>query len=283
MRVVVSVLIALSTALVVARGGQDADAAKDKLEKAKEAYQEARAKNREYVVDLLNKQEEKARKSGNAKLVDKVKTSLEEYEKSGILPALPATAKQRLLGARTAMDKAFASAINDYTKQKKDDLAWEVEKEWEVFKMDVSDDPSVVRLLNKNSGKYATISKGASESNVVQNPPTSDLAQRFRAVPAATGGWLYLQTIDGKRLLGTDKGGVRNGTELVVSAPRSGTAAATQHWGLLATATSDGWGKLVNRASGKVVGVRDASRSNGAQLVIWSDIKNDVNLQWRFD
>jgi hypothetical protein len=107
------------------------------------------------------------------------------------------------------------------------------------------------------------------------------MAQRFRIVPAAAGNWMYIQTLDGKRLMGTDKGGVRNGTELVVSEPRTGTAVATQQWGMLAT--SDGWGRLVNRASNKVMSVLDRSRGNGGRLVIWSNEKNEPSQDWKFD
>jgi hypothetical protein len=277
----VSVLVlSLCTVCVIAQGGDDP--VQMKLEKAKEAYKSGRAKNRDYVIDVLTKQEEKARNAGNAKLVDAIKAALAEYEKSGTVPpGLSATAKQRLLATRSAMDKAFATAVKEYTKQKKDDVADKVEMEWEAFKLDVSDDPSVMRLLNKTSDKYVTIPKGGAEPKLLIYDAASGMPQRFRVVPAAGGGWLYFQTLDGKGLLGTDKGGVRNGTEVVISAPRSGTAAASQQWGM--QATSDGWGRLVNRASGKVLSVLDRSRNNGGRLVIWSNEKAEPSQDWKFD
>jgi hypothetical protein len=281
-----SVILMATTAtaalLAGAAEGGGADPVKEKLEKAKEAHQAARAKNREYVIEVLTKLEEKARKAGNATVVDKIKAAAQEYEKSGALPTgLPATAKQRLLTARTAMDKAFATAVKEYTKQKKDDLADQVEKEWDAFKLDVADDPGVMRLLNKTSDKYATVPKSGPEPKLLIYDEASGMPQRFRVVSAAAGGWLYLQTLDGKGLIGTDKGGVRNGTEVVISAPRSGTAAASQQWGMQATA--DGWGRLVNRASGKVLSVLDRSRSNGGRLVIWSNEKAEPSQDWKFD
>lgn len=281
--VILIVPMAIATLLAGAAAGGGADPVKDKLEKAKEAHQAARAKNREYVIEVLAKLEEKARKTGNATAVDKIKAAAQEYEKSGALPAgLPATAKQRLLTARTAMDKAFATAVKEYTKQKKDDLADQVEKEWDAFKLDIADDPGVVRLLNRTSDKFASIPKGGgAEPKLLIYDTASGLPQQFRIVPAAAGGWLYFQTVDGKRLLGTDKGGVRNGTEIVVSAPRGGAGAASQQWGMQPTV--DGWGRLFNRASGKVMCVLDRARGNGGRLVIWSNEKDNIAQDWKFD
>ena len=282
MRLFASLVAVLFATLVAARGGDD-EPVKAKLDKAKEAYQSARAKNREYVIDLITKLEEKARKAGNANAVDRIKAALEEYQKSGALPAgLPATAKQKLLSTRSAMDKAFSTAVKEYTKQKKDDLADKVEKEWDAFKLEVTDDPGVVRLLNRTSDKFASIPKGGgAEPKLLIYDTASDLPQQCRIVPAASGGWLYFQTLDGKRLLGTDKGGVGNGTEIVVSAPRGGAGAASQQWGMQPTV--DGWGRLFNRASGKVMCVLDRARGNGGRLVIWSNEKAEPSQDWKFD
>ena len=182
----------LALCVGVAVGGDDP--AKAKLDKAKEAYKAAREKNREAVIEATAKLEESARKAGKFELVEKIKASLEAYQKDGPLPpGLSATVKQKLLSARSAMDGAYAAAVKEYLKEKKDDRVAEVRKDWETFKLDASDDPAVVHLLNRTSAKYATIPKGAvvpkagAEPRLLQNDPLEGTTQYFRIVPAKEG------------------------------------------------------------------------------------------------
>jgi hypothetical protein len=278
MRTLPCVLFTLLVSVAVA--GDDEDPVKARLEKAKEAYKSAREKNKEFLIDHLTKQEESARKAGKVEQVEKTKKALEAYQKGGPLPdGLAANVRQRFTSARVAMDNAFAAAVREYVKAKKDDLAADVQKDWDAFKIDVSDDPTVVRILNKKSEKYATISKGSNEPKVLQYPSATGPTQYFRPVPAQ-GGWVYLVTLDGKNYLSTDKGGTNNGAAITVAEPRSGAAMATQQWRLVPT--SDGWGKLLHRASGKTVGVLDKSTADGGRLVIWSDSK-EPHMEWKFE
>jgi hypothetical protein len=269
----------------VAVGGDDP--AKAKLDKAKETYKAAREKNREAVIEATKKLEESARKAGKFELVERIKSALDAYQKDGPLPpGLSATVKQRLLSARSAMDTAYANAVKEYLKEKKDDRVAETRKEWETFKLDISDDPAVVRLLNRTSAKYATIPRGAivpkagAEPRLLQNDPIEGTTQYFRIVTVGKTGLFNLQTLDGKYYVSTEAGGVGNGSPLTIADQRTGAAAGTQQWGMLPT--SDGWGRLVHKASNKVVSVLDRSTANGGRLVIWSNEKTPTQ-EWKFD
>ena len=279
-----TVLAFLLTAGLATAAAED-DPVKAKLDKAKETYQAAREKNKEYLVGVLTKQEEVARKAGNVALVGKVKKALDEYQGGGPLPGgLAPAVRQRFSAARAAMEAAYADAVREYVKAKKDDLAEAVRKDWDAFKLDASDDPTVVRLLNKNSLKYATVTEpegGETEPRVQQYGEQPGATQYWRVVPAGKGGLVYLQTLDGKNVLSTQKAELGSGTALVAAAPRSGAALQTQVWQMVPTL--DGWSRLYHPASKKVVGVLDKSKGDGGHIVIWSNERDSPNMDWKFD
>jgi hypothetical protein len=76
-----------------------------------------------------------ARASGNKKLLDQVKADRKAYEEKDEVPkGVPAAKRQKLAASRMALEAAYAAAIRDYTKAKKDDEAAAVEKELDEFK-----------------------------------------------------------------------------------------------------------------------------------------------------
>lgn len=263
----------------------DDDAVKAKLDKAKAAYQSAREKNKEYLIEVLTKQEDAARKVGKVDLVEKVKKVRDDYQGGGPLPGgLAPAVRQRFSGARAAMQTAFADASRDYTKAKKDDLADAVREEWETFKLDASDDPNVVRLVNKTSLKYVSVTKSEGGSN----EPRAELygekpgnSQYWRVVPAGKTGAVFFQTLDGKMLLSTEKGSAAQETALVAAPLRMGVAQQTQMWQMVPSL--DGWSRLYHPASKMVVGPLGKSRDDGATLVIWPNERNAPHMDWKFD
>lgn len=151
-RTLLTVVCVFAAAVASARAADDPT--KDKLDKAKTAYDEQTEKSRAALIKRLQDREEAARKEGNKKLVDQVKAEREAFESRGELPkTVPTTGYVReSKQARIALEAAYAAAIKEYTKAKKDDEAAVVEKELAAFKED-GEAPAVplAQLLVKDS------------------------------------------------------------------------------------------------------------------------------------
>src|SRR5262245_5215169 len=126
--------LTLIAGTLVAQGDQPAPVRK-KLEAAKKTFATESEKIRKEVLDHLAKREEAARKDGNKKLVDQIKTERDAYEEKEELPKTAPTAlKQRAGTALTALEGAYGTAIKEYTRAKQDTEAAAVEKELSALK-----------------------------------------------------------------------------------------------------------------------------------------------------
>src|SRR5262245_24320068 len=125
--------VVLVSTLVVARGADDVAGVKEKLFQAKKEYDGEMQKFRKAVGEALDKREADARKAGNKKLVDQVKSDRDRFDKTGEPPAESAPALKQLATARSALDKAYQAAVRDYLKLKADDDADAAEKERQQF------------------------------------------------------------------------------------------------------------------------------------------------------
>ncbi|HEV3438789.1 MAG TPA: hypothetical protein VG122_15595 [Gemmata sp.] len=127
----------LTGALVVgisAARADDVEAVKDKLFQAKKDYDAQLQKFKKAITETLDKHEEDARKAGNKKIVDQIKTEREAFEKSGELPPiLPTTTRDIAIAARTKLDKAYTIAAKEYLRLKMDDAVEATEKERKEF------------------------------------------------------------------------------------------------------------------------------------------------------
>jgi hypothetical protein len=131
-------LLALFTGVLAAglcpARADDADMVKEKLFQAKKDFDAEVQKFKKAVADSIDKREEDARKAGNKKLVDQIKTERESFEKNGDLPQTLSTAIRDIaIVARTKLDKAYASATKEYLRLKLDDAAEATEKERKEF------------------------------------------------------------------------------------------------------------------------------------------------------
>ena len=129
------VLPAILVVTLFAQAGDDTDPVKVKLDKAKAAYALEEEKFKQDIGSFFDKREDAARKAGDKKGVDLVKTERKAFEDRNELPATaPKAAKQRLATAKTALEKAYALAVKEYTMAKMDAMATVVEKELAAFK-----------------------------------------------------------------------------------------------------------------------------------------------------
>lgn len=133
-------VVALAVALAVCSArAADVDDVKEKLFEAKKEYDAETRKFRTAVNESLDKREDAARKAGDKKAVDQVKTDRERYEKSGELPRDTSKALLTQIGAaRAKLDKAFATAVKDLIRMKEDTAAEAVEKEYGKFQTDAA-------------------------------------------------------------------------------------------------------------------------------------------------
>lgn len=112
----------------------DPDPVRDRLVAAKTAYDAEIVMYKKQVVEWLNRREDGARKAGDKKLLDQIRDDRKVYEEDGIPPkTLPAGIKQKPALARKVMDAAYASAVKEYTKAKRDAEAAAVEAAWKAF------------------------------------------------------------------------------------------------------------------------------------------------------
>ncbi|MCE9565097.1 MAG: NPCBM/NEW2 domain-containing protein [Planctomycetes bacterium] len=114
----------------------DVDTVKEKLFQAKKAFDVESQKFRKAVTDQLDKREDDARKAGDKKVVDQVKTERERFEKWGEFPLTsPLAASKSITAARATLNKAYTDAVKDYTKIKEDAAAETIEKEQRAFQL----------------------------------------------------------------------------------------------------------------------------------------------------
>jgi len=159
--------ISLITCFLVANGcpefAADDDPIKARFDQAKAAYKVVREQYREAVKNYFDKREEAARKEGNKKLLDQIKAERTAFQDKGDLPrAAPGELKRKLVPARSSMELAYAAAVREYTKAKKDDEAAAVEKEFQQFKKD--GDATWVVLFNGKNTKGWHSSEGTRAS-----------------------------------------------------------------------------------------------------------------------
>jgi hypothetical protein len=113
---------------------EDKDPVRDKLVAARTTYDNETKQVQKQTEDWLEKRETAARKAGDKKALDQVKDDRKGYEESGELPrTAPATLRLRHERARKAMDAAYAEAVKEYTKAKKDEEAAAVDEAWKAF------------------------------------------------------------------------------------------------------------------------------------------------------
>jgi len=126
--------IALLVTAVCVAAGEDKDPIKEKLFAAKVAYDKEMRQFRKQIEEWLNKREETARKAGDKKTLDQVKEDRKAYEENDELPkSMPKTLQLAPERAKKKLEAAYAEAVKEYTKAKKDELATAVEKEWKAF------------------------------------------------------------------------------------------------------------------------------------------------------
>src|SRR6266545_2641653 len=120
--------------LSCAAGADDKDPVKEKLFAAKVAYDAEMSQYRKQAGEWFDRREEVARKAGDKMLVDQIKVERKTFDEDGELPKnVPAAIPQKQQSAKKALEGAYAQAVKEYLRAKKDDEAAAVEAEWKGF------------------------------------------------------------------------------------------------------------------------------------------------------
>lgn len=122
-RLFVSCLVLLTVA--VAAGAQDEqDPVKGRLEAARSDFAKTMTKVRDEYSRFLSTSEERARRRGDKELVDRIKRAREEFSRSEVVGTdAPVSLQRRISAAVSKLEKAFDSAISDYTRSGNDEAA----------------------------------------------------------------------------------------------------------------------------------------------------------------
>ena len=125
-------VLGFAIALTTVHGADDPST--DKLSRAKAAYEADIEKYKTAAIAWFDRKEETARKAGDKKTVDQVKSERQAFDDNGKLPtSAPTSMKNQITSARGALETAYKTAISEYIRAKRDDEAASVEKELATF------------------------------------------------------------------------------------------------------------------------------------------------------
>ena len=171
---------------------QTVDVVKGKLDKAKALHKEETDKLRAEVAAYFDKREETARKKGDLKQVEKIKSEREAFdEKSELPPTAPPALKKKYRAAQAKLGHAYGEAVKAYTKAGKDTEAAAVEQEFAGFRKSTESEveflssmtPTEVKAQNgwfeKNGtifGKKIAVKKKESPHGLFLHPPAKSYA-----------------------------------------------------------------------------------------------------------
>lgn len=115
---------------IASAAARNPDPVRERLVAARAAFDTETEEVHQQVVEWFERREDTARKLGDKKAVDQLKIERAEYEGGYDLPRnAPAAIRTKRDRARKALEAAYAQAIKDYTREKKDAEASEVEQE----------------------------------------------------------------------------------------------------------------------------------------------------------
>lgn len=108
----------------------DVEVVKEKLFQSKQEYDADQRKFKKAVTDWFDKREEEARKAGDKKKVDQIKSERTSFDMTGEIPRLlPAPVRDTMIVARSKLDRAYSAAVKDFVRFKADGTAEATEKE----------------------------------------------------------------------------------------------------------------------------------------------------------
>lgn len=144
-----SAVVAIVLGCACAALAQEKDPVQERLAAAKSAYEGLREHHYKSVDEWFDKRETEARKAGDKKLVDQIKAERKAFDETGELPkSAPGLLSQGPAQMKKALEAAYATAYQAYTKANRGDEAALVAEEWHEFHTKpVSHKPPAIDLL----------------------------------------------------------------------------------------------------------------------------------------
>lgn len=155
------------------------------ISKARAAYQDELEKFDAAATKHFDAAEAAARKKGDKTAVDTIKRERLACGLLGAVPkSAPATLGQKVTTASAALTGAYETAVKEYTKARKDDLAGEAQKKLTALKKDGG---RFFLLVNRQTGRIAAAEKedGARGSPLVQTEHAGKPNQHWSFVATA--------------------------------------------------------------------------------------------------
>ncbi|OWK42304.1 3-keto-disaccharide hydrolase [Fimbriiglobus ruber] len=130
-----AVALMVGCAVVATAADDNSDPIRKKLDAAKAKFEEGKKAARAKAKEYFDQQEAKARDKGDKKRVDQIKDERRAFDENMVFTGnVPVSLKTAVEAPQKALEAAFATAVKEYTRTKKDDLATAVEQEWKEWK-----------------------------------------------------------------------------------------------------------------------------------------------------
>lgn len=181
------------------------DAINTKLDAARAAYHAGLEEYRASACAWLDRRENEAREKGNEKNVDQIKKEREAFEENDALSdSAPPAVKRLLTKAQADMQAGYRTAVAEFTRDKRDDEAATVEKEWDSFKKhEIAEKGDRLRAGTVWKGQLVSVTEGRPAPAVRQLTLTilERDGDRFKArAEAATTSRILMGHIKGRRI-----------------------------------------------------------------------------------
>lgn len=138
----------------------DEDPIKTRIERSQQSYQKEMDEHSTSVIKIIEGKIEVARKSGNRAQIDSLNADLESFKNDEILPMFVSMAVRRKQAVmRAKLEKAYESAIKEYSKASQDAQAKEIGQQLKDFRNEPARRLAKKSLLGTwqvTSGNYTT-------------------------------------------------------------------------------------------------------------------------------
>ena len=148
-----------TTLVVLSLAAMGQDAPQKELDRAKAIYATEKEAYRTSILEAFAKREDAARKSGDKKQIDQIKSERDAFENWHAVPSnVPPAVSKRRASSRTRMEAAYNTAIKASIRSKNDDAAAALEKELLAFRGD--EWPHLELATAKFNGDAFQLNKG---------------------------------------------------------------------------------------------------------------------------
>lgn len=142
-----------------------------------------------------------------------------------------------------------------------------------------------LRIVNRGSGKgFGPFGKSTQDgAQFVQwGYQNGDVHMHYKLVPVEND-WVTIENVHTGGLVSVTGDSSNNGAVIALWKKKEGPAFQFQQWKFVPVPGADGYYKIQNRASGKLIGVAAKATNDGARLLLWSDEPNAASEEFKLE